>query len=172
MATFKDAIGREWHVSLDGPKIRAVREKFKEIKFDPIAGDAYDKVYGDDLLLIDVLAALCRTQIEERKLSVDDFASQIYGDAITAALAAFHQSQMDFSPSSRRELLRAAAAKTEKVREAAMSKAMDWLASPELDREIEAALDNAKRQALTQLSSATSLPESSASPPKDEPSAN
>lgn len=158
MATFKDAMGREWNVALDGPKIRAVRQQCEGL--DPITGEAYERLHGDPLLLADVLAVLCAEQIAAKQIPADNFRAEIKGDAIDAATKAFLDAQLDFSPSSQREVLRAVAARMAKVRETAMSKAMDWLASPELDHEIEAAIDRAKAQALTQLSSATSLPAS------------
>lgn len=162
MPVFKDQGGREWTVSLDAPLIREVR---KECGIDPVSGEAYERAYDDSLLLGDILAVLCREQIVKVGIHADQFRALIRGDVADAALKAFHEAQIDFSPGSRREVLRATAAKMNQIRETANQKIMQRLNSTEFAQQLEAALDkrmeNTLNDALTQLTSATSLPASS-----------
>jgi hypothetical protein len=173
VAVFKDAEGREWLVNLDGPNIIAIR---KECGINPISGDAYEELYSDPIRLGEVLAVICREQISKHASGItsDQFKAGIRGDAIDRARQAFHEAQLDFSPSREREVLRALAAKMDKLREEATAKDLQRLNSPEREKRIMDAIqkrqDAAFEEALTRLSSATSTPELSAFAPTDLPS--
>jgi hypothetical protein len=173
VAVFKDAENREWIVGLDGPNIIAIR---KECGVNPISGDAYEELHNDPIQLGEVLAVICREQINASKagLTADQFKAAVRGDAIDRARQAFHEAQLDFSPSREREVLRALAAKMDKLREEATAKDLERLNSPETDKRIMDAIQKrqnaAFEEALTRLSSATSTPEPSAFAPTDSPS--
>ena len=59
MPSFKDGRGREWSVQLYAPTIKEVKSC---LQFDLLADDAYSKLATDDLLLIDTLWVICRSQ--------------------------------------------------------------------------------------------------------------
>lgn len=175
MAVFKDADNREWVIALDGPNIKAIRE---QCGVNPVSGEAFEKLYDDPVLLADVLAVICRDQVAKHSSGItpDQFRAGVRGDAIDRARQAFHLAQVDFSPSREREVLKALAAKMEKLREVAVQKDMERINSPELEAKFLAAMekfqDKALEEALTMLSSASSLPELLASLPKAAPGAN
>lgn len=162
MPTFKDQNNRDWVIALDGPLIREVRAS--SLKLDPISGDTYERVAGDPLLLGDLLAILCRSQFAAHGISPDDFAKCIRGDVCDAALKAYLDAILDFSPSSQREILRATAARVEQVRARGMEMILEKINSPEFEdkliKALAARMETDTDEALMSLKSATSTPES------------
>lgn len=192
MATFTDHKKRDWTVELDAPLIVAVR---KDCSIDLTKGESYGKLFDDPVLLADVLAVLCREQIQKfGTITADEFRAQVRGDAIVSGLEAVKEAQLDFSPSRDREALTLLAARKEKERELttreliATSAKLDeaaevvmaeldrFLNDPKTNEKIGAAmrnhLESRMDQTTTLLSSATNLPELLESIQKDSPSAS
>lgn len=173
MPTFKDLNGKEWTVALDAPKILRVR---KELDVDPVSSEGYETLYDDDVTLACVLAIVCADQLKTAGVSTDQFCEAVIGDATDRARKAFNDAVLDFSPSRKREVMRAVAAKVEKARDVAMNEAMSQINSPEFEERLMAATKaragNAIEEALTLLASATTSPAQSASTPKVEPGKN
>lgn len=162
-------LGKEWQVTLDAPKIKAVRQSLEG--FDILDDEAFAKLANDPVSLVDVLWVLCRQQADGAGLSPDKFGESLVGDAIDDATKALIDARVDFFPAGKRSLLRSLADKQAKVDEAAKNLAMAELNDPNLEAKI---LEATKRQMraridnlLTSLSSATSSPESSASTQRD-----
>ena len=154
MASFKDLNGKEWQVVFDAPKIRAVRTA---LSIDPVSSEGYERLYDDDALLPSVLAIVCKEQLGN--VTADAFESAVTGDAIDRAREAYKAAVMDFSPSRKREVMRAVAAKVEKAREVVIEESLAKINSPEFEAQLIEATRNraneAIEEALTQLRSAT-----------------
>ena len=171
MAAFKDQNGKEWTVTLDAPKIRSVRN---ECKLDLAAIDdrPYERMYDDTILLVDVLWVLCREQAQKANITDVQFGEALVGDTIERATEAVLAAILDFFPSRKRTLLQTLASKGQRLREVSIAKAMERLNDPGLEERLLAAMDaqteaalNEAISKLTPSTSATSLPESSASTP-------
>jgi len=175
MATFKDTNGRSWTLSLDGPKIKRIRDACG-IDLGAIDGKAYERMDADPTLLVDVLWLLCEKEAKEAGVTDEQFGMALVGDAIDEATEAVLDAITDFFPKRRRELLKALAAQNKATSNAAMNSLMAKIGDPELVKKIqatmEANLDAEIKRVLTQLSPATNSADSSESPQKGEPSAS
>lgn len=183
MATFKDAHGRTWDLSLDTFKIREVRRATCDVKdcmhrpgkdhaceavdLATIDGEAFSRMQSDVCLLVDVLYLLCHEQVQAKNLTDVDFARGLAGDSISLATKAMLESIADFFQSSRGELVRLMAQQSEALEKIGMEKALARINDPVLRDRIVAAmevdLDNRIEDALTGLTPATSRKSSPAS---------
>lgn len=165
MATFKDDNGKEWDLQLDAPKIIAVREECDE-RFMLDSGDenTFARLAADPVLLCRVLFVLCAEQREDRKVSEKDFYRALGGDAIDSATDALLKAIVSFTPRRQRELLEVGAAKTDKIRQVAMQRAMAKINDPALEEKLLAMVDAEVDRllgSLTPPTPATSSPASS-----------
>lgn len=176
MATFKDSGNNEWLVSLDAPKIKAVRSALNGFDIVDPEGKAFDRMADDPCLLVDVLWILCRSQAPAKNISDEQFGALLIGEAIERATAAMLESIADFFQPSKRKLLQAVAEKNRRIREAGTERALAKINDPKLEQELLAAMDARMdaevRAALTRLNFASGTAESSASIPTAEPSAS
>jgi len=128
MREFIDEQGRSWGVRVDVATIRKVREKVGIDLTKAMDSQENLRCLVDDVVsLVDVLHVLCLDQCAHRNVSADDFATALYGDAISRATSALMESIIDFFPQSRGKILRQLWAKsvemaeiqTQKMQEAA-----------------------------------------------------
>lgn len=103
MASFIDTAGREWSLTLTVGKLR----KLREVGVNLLSPNIQEQISNDMLLLVDIITALCRPQIEERGLSEELFLNSINGDVLMAAAAALMEAMADFFPSKREEMQKA-----------------------------------------------------------------
>jgi hypothetical protein len=103
-----------------------------------------------------VLRVALVKQIEERKLTGDEFADGLSGDAFESAREAFEGELIAFFPKRRRELLELVTAEMEKADRAAMGNAMETLAKA-------SGLPSGKQQGSSDAIPASGLSESSSS---------
>jgi hypothetical protein len=168
MPTFKDTNGQEWLLRLNVGKIREVRELHR-VNLAALDGTAYDKLEGDPELLVNVLWTLCKSQAPEKSITEVQFGESLVGDAIDGATAALLEAIGDFFPKSKREMVQTLAQKTRAMREVGLQKALAKLNDPELEVQVQAAMDRKLeadvQRILTQFESATDSPESSESSP-------
>lgn len=108
MARFKDAVGREWDVSIDTVQLRAIHKRLG-VRLGRL--DQIDELAADPMLLVDVLYVLCESQVKAARSSDEDFGRAMTGDAILAGFEALQDAYADFCPSQKREALRAILAK-------------------------------------------------------------
>lgn len=154
MATFH-ALGREWLVDLDGPKIRAVRAEHGG--FDLSARDAsqFGRLTNEPLFSADVLWTLCRKQASEYGVTQEQFDGVLKGDAGEAAAVALLDAVIDFFPSRQRQLLKNLLAQQTEIHRAATEKAEARLLDPTTMEAMKAAtlnnVDAAIDQALANL---------------------
>lgn len=129
MALFKDQFGREWSVVIDTWQLRVVRERcdFEIGKMLEDKMRRWDEL-ADPVRLGSILFALVADQARERGVSEEQFHRGLAGDAIQHAYEAFERAYLDFCPSRQRELLTAAARKSEEIQTASAKLALDQLA--------------------------------------------
>ena len=166
MATFH-ALGREWLVDIDGPKIRAVRAEHDGLNLTADDMSQVTALTNDHLLAADVLWTLCRKQASECGVTQEQFDAMLKGDEGDAAGRALLYAVIDFFPKHKREMLRQMLDEHLAIQRAATERAAQRLLNPTtLEAMKAAALDNvdaAIDQALanlTQRSNATDSPES------------
>lgn len=161
MARFTDNAGSEWCINLDAPLIAAVRKEC-QVNLTDLDGKAYEELAGDPVKLVEVLWHLVEEEAKQRGVSYKQFATSLTGDVLEQAADAMLEAITDFFPLRKRELLTAIASRNKKIREIGMTKALEKINDPELEKRIEEALekrlDDEISSVLTQLSPATSSP--------------
>lgn len=181
MSQFLDSKQRPWNLELDAPTIELVRQRTcpdNDCSHDPytapcrgldlanLNGKAMDRLAEDPVLLVRVLTMLCTEQLQTTGITATDFGQSLVGDGLGRATDAMLESIAGFFHGKKRELARAMAAKSKKVVELGITKAIGKIEDPrletqlldEMDRRMEAAL----QRALTQSGSATTSPAGSA----------
>lgn len=169
MAIFR-VDGREWHVTVDGPKIRQVRAELGG--FDLGARDAsqFGRLTDDPLFAAEVLWILCRKQAADGGVTQEQFDAMLGGDAGEAAAVALLDAVIDFFPSHQRQLLKKLLAQQTEIQQAATANAEARLLDPATMEAMKAAaidnVDAAIDQAIANLTrrrSVTASPESAVS---------
>ena len=124
--TFRDAAGREWLVSIDVAKVKAVRDRtgvhLGRLLDDNLA--KYQEVMSDPVTLIDVLYVLCAEQAEKAGVTDEQFGRAMGGDTIEHAATAFEEAFTDFCPSRLRNVLTALRTKAAKIQETGAARAL------------------------------------------------
>ena len=107
MREFVDERGRSWGIRVDVTTIRKVREKVGiDLTKAMDSQENLRRLVDDVVSLVDVLHVLCLEQCSHRNVSAEDFATALYGDAISRATSALMESIIDFFPQSRGKILR------------------------------------------------------------------
>ena len=83
MPAFTDTLKREWLITIDAPKIQAVRGEC-QIDLAGIDGQAFQKLHDDPYLLVNVLWVLCRQQRPD--VNATQFGEGLVGDPIEQAI--------------------------------------------------------------------------------------
>ena len=121
--TFTDAAGQPWSVVVTVDTMRRVRALAGVDLMQAIGGPLLERLAADPVLLVDVLAAVCKPQMDARTTTAEAFAQAMVGDAIDHAAQALLQGLADFCPSPTRTLLKrlidAGRASQDKAQEAA-----------------------------------------------------
>lgn len=173
MATFK-AMGVEWLVSLDGPKVKAVRQECRGDDDRPVNLTAefleIRPLLDNPVLLPEVMWVLCRDQATQKNISREAFVGAVIGDTCFDAARALIDAIVDFIPSpQKRSLLRAAIKADLEAESLAIQISTTRTTDSKLEearkRKIEAAVNEIFDAATTQLSSATDSPDTSAPAP-------
>ena len=125
MQRFNDSTGREWEIAVNIGAIKAVRD-YAKVDLYRLFADEAKRVFGDPVLLVDTLWALCKAQAQARQMNETDFAGLFTdGDTLERAATALLEATVDFFPSSRRGMLRATMAKSMELSGAAMTTALE-----------------------------------------------
>jgi hypothetical protein len=173
VAYFNDNEGRKWKIALDAPTIREVRKAFDGLDLADAKGEAYEHLASDPCLLVDVIAFLCRDEIQRASLTERQFGEALIGDAIDGATTALLEAITDFFPQRQRSVMRCLVQQQDqmqtKARDLAMQKITDPTLQQAVTKKLEEAMDAEIRRILTQLDSPTNAPASSESPPADSP---
>ena len=130
MPSFTDREGTEWIVELDAPTIDEIRSAFS-VNLASLEQDPIGPLRNDPMLLVTVVAALCREQIESRGLSPVQFAKRLPRPP-DPMLDAVRDAVISFFPSGRASHVREVlsrfdlmAAKTDELAATKMQQIMD-----------------------------------------------
>ena len=140
MKTFNDNSGKNWSVSLNVDAIKRVRTLVDVDLMQAVGGKLLERLTTDPVLLCDVLYAVCKAEADAKNVTDEEFGRALGGDAIDAATTALLEELVDFFPQAKRRVLGKAMGKLKTLQARALEVAELHLDSPELDREIEAAL--------------------------------
>jgi hypothetical protein len=150
MPSFKDREGTEWRVDLDAPMIDEIRTAFG-INLVSLDKDPLGPLRNDPMMLVTVVAALCREQIEAINLSPTQFAKRLPRPP-DPMLDAVRDAIIDFFPSGRASHIREVlskldhlAVKTDELASVKMQQVMD---DPKVMAELNARADAAISQAI------------------------
>jgi hypothetical protein len=169
MKTFTDRQGRSWTIEVNYTSLRRVKatagvDLTKLV--DPQA-DIVGQLTSDPFILFDCLVAILQPQLDERGLTAEQFGESLDEESADKAAVALIEAAIDFFQEAKRMLLKRAFAKVtnaaERRQTASLEQALRAVESPEFERAIETALDEASRSMSG--SSATNSPASSASTP-------
>lgn len=166
MATFK-ALGREWLVDIDGPKLRAVRAEHGGLNLSADDMSQVTALTSDHLLAADVLWTLCRKQASEYGVTQEQFDAMLKGDEGEAAGNALLYAVVDFFRKDKREMLRKMLDEHLAIQRAATERAAQRLLSPTTLEalktaaleDVDASIDRALAS-MTRRSNATGSPAS------------
>jgi hypothetical protein len=103
MPSFTDDKGREWHVSLNINKARAIRER---LGVNILNVEGLDTLAQDVVLLVDVLFLLCEDQLRARGVNDLEFGESLSGMSLQSGSDAMIQALLDFSPPRQQKVLR------------------------------------------------------------------
>lgn len=171
MREFRDDQGRPWQVALTIAAAMRVRDSVtvdvdgQKKPFDLVdvasISQTMQVLRGQYTTIAETLYAILNRQVEDRKLTKEDFLDGLRGDALDAAAKVLEQELIDFFPQRLRKMIGLLAAKMDE-------------ASAELMARAEAAMEAATTSDLLDQSGLPSgkQPESSASTPENGPSDN
>ena len=173
MRSFRDSLGREWQIALTTSAVLRVRDAVTyeaEIEggqtqtrpFDlgdvPTANAALTLLRNNYSKLVEVLRVVLARQIEEKKLTVEEFQDGFCGDYFETARDAFEQELISFFPTRRRELLALVAAELAKAETEILTQAISDLSG----------LRSGKPQGLSDATPESGHSENCSSPAMDE----
>ena len=149
MKTFTDNAGQTWTIAINVDCIKRVKSLLDVNLLDVIEGKLLERFVSDPVLLCDVIFAICKPEAETRNVSDEEFGRAMAGDAIDGATNALLEELVDFFPSGKRLVLGKALAKLKNFETKALTAASKRLDDPELDRRMEAALQQFEYPELT-----------------------
>ncbi|MBX3444255.1 MAG: hypothetical protein KF774_17770 [Planctomyces sp.] len=167
MATFRDAAGDEWTLSVTVGLIRRVQaatgHKLLELVED--GSPLLRAIEADELVAFDLLAAAVASQRDAAGVSVDQFAERLNEQALTDGFRALLEATIDFFPEPKRRPLRTAMRRSYEALDRLQAELLERAAYQADSQSAAAAIDASLREKLG-VSSGSS-PASPASIPKD-----
>jgi hypothetical protein len=153
MATFKGRTGTEWRVELDAPTIEEIKQdhgaNLVNLDKDPLGS-----LRNDPMLLVTVISALCREQIDAKQMSPVQFAKQLPSPP-DAMLDALRDAVVNFFPSGRashvREVLSKFDQMSEKTDQLATAKMQQVMDDPKVMQTLDAEADRVITETLASL---------------------
>jgi len=158
MKTFKDNAGRAWTVTVNVDAIKRVRSLLDVNLMDAVDGKLLERLVSDPVLLCDVIYVLCKPEADQKNVTDEDFGRSMAGDAIEHATTALLEELVDFFPLGKRRLLTKALDKLKTLEAKALEVAEKRLDSPELEAEMEAALNGIGDSSLKSPEPSASTP--------------
>ena len=120
MASFKDSMGREWHININVAAMRRARAKDIDLS---MAIKQLNQFVMDDVFLVDALYAICKPDLDSKGISLEQFEAAFDGVVTEKAREALWAALEGYYDTGKGKLLRAA---IEMVK-AELSKAADTL---------------------------------------------
>lgn len=144
MKSFTDNRGRIWTLSIHVGAIKKVKS-LTGLDLIALVTDGFKGINlraGQDVVqFVDALYVLCKEQADSSKITDEEFASGLAGDALAAATEAFAQELIDFFPKGQRETMLKARQKLTSLERMAQQNAikrLDEMTEEELMKSIEA----------------------------------
>jgi hypothetical protein len=164
VASFKDALGREWEIAFDPKKLHLIRTEL-DLDLTSVNGKDFERIADDTYLLMTLLWYILGKQAEEKEVSEDSFAEGLVGEGIDRAVECLLKAITSFFNPSKSALVQAIAEENAALRELATNQAMAKIRDPKnrqmVKDAIEKQMDEVVRKVLTRLTSATDTPGSS-----------
>jgi len=139
--TFNDLTGRVWTISVNVDALKRVRSLLSVNLMEVIEGKLLEQLISDPVLLCDIIYVLCKPEADAQEVSDEEFGRSMAGDAIELATTALLEELAEFFPLEKRRLLQKALTKLKTLETKALEMANLRLDSPELEAEMEAALN-------------------------------
>jgi hypothetical protein len=143
MKTFKDREGREWLIDINIASIKRVKDLLAIDLLKLEGQELVEQLISDPCSLCNIVYVLCMEQADERGVSDEHFGRAMAGDAIDHATTAVLEEFVDFFPSRKRPLMRQALARIQQIETAQLAAADRIVNSPEIDRLIDEAMNEA-----------------------------
>ena len=134
-----------WEVKINVGSIKRVKGLCEIDLLDAVKdkGELLGRLIDDPILLCNIIYALCEKQAVEKNITDEQFGEAMAGDALEKATTALLEEPVDFFPSRRREVLRAALEKMNQAQEKIADLALARLNDPGLDKQIDDAIEAA-----------------------------
>jgi hypothetical protein len=122
LRSFKDNQDREWEIVVNTNTAERVRDKLGVDVFKLYESEG-ERVFGDPILLVNLLYVLCEAQATKAGISDYDFGAAMVGGANESAMSALLDAVADFFPPSQSVILRKIKTKAETMVPLILSKA-------------------------------------------------
>jgi hypothetical protein len=153
MATFKGRTGTEWRIELDAPTIEEIKQDHG-VNLVNLEKDPLGSLRNDPMLLVTVISALCREQIDAKQLSPVQFAKQLPSPP-DAMLDALRDAVIGFFPSGRashvREVLMKFDQMSDKTDQITTAKMQQVIDDPKVMQTLNTKADEVIAAALTSI---------------------
>jgi len=137
---FKDNEAREWTVTITVATVKRVKALAGVDLMTVLDTDLLQRLSSDAVLLVDTVYAICKPQIDQRKLTDEDFAEAMAGMALADAADAFLEEMVEFFPPPRRELLAKALGKMKTVEKMAIEAGVEKIDNMDIEKEVQDAM--------------------------------
>ena len=143
MKTFKDREGREWLIDINIASIKRVNDLLDIDLLKLEGNELVERLIADPCTLCNVVYVLCMEQAKQRSISDEDFGRAMAGDAIDDATTAVLEEFVAFFPARKRPVMQQALARIKQIETAQLEAATRIVNSPEIDKLIAEAMNEA-----------------------------
>lgn len=165
MQTFKDNTDRTWAIEVNVDAVRRVKSAL-DINLAQLTEDLIKQLAEDPILLCDVVYCICQPEAAKVGVTDEDFGRAMAGESIDAAAKALMAELINFSRNpTRREILRKAMEKQQKLEKMGLATLKDYLESDKPEKAMREEMEKMMQNSLTPGDSSGELPESSESTP-------
>lgn len=155
MQYFRDKTGKQWEIDIEYGTVKRIKalcgvdildlvaldEKSGELK-----GDLLDRLITDPILLIDVLYATCKPQVDNNNMTDEDFGRGFTGEEIEGATKALINGVIDFFQEPKRTILRKMVGAVVRFMDKEKQEVMTKLQTVDLDKEMDLLLEKSNAQ--------------------------
>ena len=160
MKTFKDKTGTQWTIDITVTTIKRVKSMLDIDLLTAADGELMQRLASDEVLMVDLIYAICYPQCEDRSVTDEQFGELLVGDSIDAAYTAFLEELADFfrDPAKRR-VMRTLLDKQKLIEKRQMEMLEQKLSDPRIDALIDSEVTKAGDEFTKRLASLESTPD-------------
>jgi len=140
MQSFRDNQGRTWAIDVNVDAVKRVRQLLDVDLLKAAEGELLAKLAGDPVMLVDVIYAICKPEVDRQDITNEDFGRAMAGDAIERATEALLEGLVDFFPNPKRAPLKKALGKLRTLEALALTRANRMLDSDRMEKAMETEL--------------------------------